>query len=73
MFDHGYAGDTYSLEDLITIYGATTANKAPSSTFEDWTDSCKIDTIIYERESANLKLFNVTESLQNQILQTPNN
>ena len=33
VFDHGYAGDTYSLEDLIAIYGATTANKAPSSTF----------------------------------------
>ena len=32
VFDHGDAGDTYSLEDLITIYDATTANKAPSST-----------------------------------------
>jgi hypothetical protein len=32
VFDHGYAGDTYGVEDLIQVFSATTNNKAEGST-----------------------------------------
>jgi hypothetical protein len=50
VFDHGYAGDTYGVNDIIDVFNATTSNRSPGSVHQDWTDSCTIDTIIYQRE-----------------------
>jgi hypothetical protein len=50
VFDHGYAGDTYGVNDIIDVFNATTTNRSPGSVHQDWIDSCTIDTIIYQRE-----------------------
>jgi Na+-transporting NADH:ubiquinone oxidoreductase subunit NqrF len=50
VFDHGYAGDTYGVNDIIDVFNATTSNRDPSSVHENWTGSCTIDTIIYQRK-----------------------
>jgi hypothetical protein len=64
VFDHGYAGDTYGVEDLIQVFSATTNNKAEGSTHQDWTSSCNMDTIIYERLSDSVQLVNKTETMK---------
>ena len=66
VFDHGYAGDTYGLEDLIAIFNATTANVSPGSEYENWSGPCKIDMIISQRLSDPIKLLNSTQTLKSE-------
>jgi hypothetical protein len=68
VFDHGYAGDTYGVNDIINVYGATTSNFAEGSSHQDWTGSCNIDSIIYERTSDSVAGVNKTETSKYQSL-----
>jgi hypothetical protein len=47
VFDHGYAGDTYDVLDLVEVFNSSTINFAPNSVHENWSDSCNIDMIIF--------------------------
>jgi hypothetical protein len=60
VFDHGYAGDTYGLTDIIQVMSATTSNVAEGSPNQEWSGSCNIDTIIFERLSDDVKTVNKT-------------
>jgi hypothetical protein len=66
VFDHGYAGDTYGLSEIVQVMAATTSNAAEGSTYQEWTGSCDIDMIIYERLSDEVKLVNKTETIKHQ-------
>jgi hypothetical protein len=45
VFDHGYAGETYGVSDIVQVFNASTSNVVISSS---WT-ACSIDMIIFER------------------------
>ena len=49
VFDHGYAGDTYGVSDLIKVFNTSTSNTVESPADTNWGASCTIDIIIYER------------------------
>jgi hypothetical protein len=71
VFDHGYAGDTYGVEDMIQVFNATTGNLDEGSTHQEWSGSCNMDTIIYERLSDTIHQINKTETLKYQTLFEP--
>ena len=60
VFDHGYAGDTWGITDLVKIFNASTSNFAEGSLYQEWTGSCDIDMIIYERDSDSVSGVNKT-------------
>jgi hypothetical protein len=66
VFDHGYAGDTWGISDLVHIFNASTSNFAEGSEYQDWTGSCAIDMIVYERESDSIHGINKTETIKYQ-------
>ena len=49
VFDHGYAGDTYGIHDLIEVFNTSTSNTESSPTHQNWVEPCLTDMIIYER------------------------
>ena len=60
VFDRGSPAQIYGLSDLITVLDATTDNVYESSTYKDWTGSCSIDMIIYDRASDAVASVNKT-------------
>ena len=74
VFDHGYAGDTYGLNDVVSVMGATTSHidvEGVATPHMNWSDPCNIDTIIFERFSDSNKLYNKTQTLKNQVSSVP--
>jgi hypothetical protein len=65
VFDHGYAGETYGVSDIVSVLGATTSNFDEGSTYQDWAGSCKMDVIIFEKLSDNIKTVNKTQTVKN--------
>jgi hypothetical protein len=55
----------------VNVLSASTSNKEPGSQYENWTESCTIDTIIYERLSDAVKPLNKTETTKTQTVFTP--
>ena len=51
VFDHGYAGETYGVSDIVSVLGAETSNFEEGSTYQEWIGSCNIDIIIFEKLS----------------------
>jgi hypothetical protein len=67
VFDHGYAGDTYGLNNVVSVMSATTSHidvDGTATPHMNWSDPCIIDTIIFERFSDSNKLFNRTQTLK---------
>jgi hypothetical protein len=71
VFDHGYAGDTYGVKDIVEVFNASTSNFAEGSIHQDWSGSCNIDMIIYERQSDDVQFVNKTETMKYQSLFVP--
>jgi hypothetical protein len=66
VFDRGSEAEIYGLADVVTVIGASTSNVAEGSTYQEWTGSCSIDMIIYDRASDTGATVNKTQTTMRQ-------
>jgi hypothetical protein len=66
VFDRGVEAEIYGLSDVVTVVGASTSNVAEGSTHQEWTGSCSIDMIIYDRASDTGATVNKTQTTLHQ-------